>query len=113
MKDEKIYSLLGLCQKAGKLVSGEFSVENSIKSGKAAFVIVSRDASENTAGKFRNKCEYYGVPMAVFGDKELLGHAIGKEVRTSIAITDNGFAKTLQKNLELEEQDGGNANVEN
>ncbi len=113
MNDEKIYSLLGLCQKAGKLSSGEFAVENSIKGGKAAFVIISSDASKNTAEKFRNKCKYYGVPMAVFGDKEHLGHAIGKEVRTSIAITDNGFAKTLQKNFQLEEQDGGNVNVKN
>ncbi len=113
MNEDKIYSLLGLCQKAGKLQSGEFAVENSIKSGKALLVIVSKDASDNTSEKFRNKCEYYGVPIAVFGDKELLGHAIGKEVRTSIAITDNGFAKTLQKNLQLVEQDGGNVNVEN
>ncbi len=113
MNKDKIYSLLGLCQKAGKLQSGEFAVENSLKSGKAVLVIVSQDASKNTSEKFRNKCEYYGVPIAVFGDKELLGHAIGKEVRTSIAITDAGFAKTLQKNLQLEEQDGGNANVEN
>ncbi len=113
MDENKIYSLLGLCQKAGKIVSGEFSVENAVKSGKARLVLISSDASDNTAKKFRDKCEYYGVPQFTFGEKDKLGHAIGKEVRTSIAITDNGFAKTLQKNLELEEQDGGNANVEN
>ena len=103
MDDKKIYSLLGLCQKAGKLVSGEFAVENAIKSGKACLVIVSGDASDNTAGKFRNKCDYYGVPFFMFGDKEMLGHAIGKEVRTSIAITDDGFAKSFQKNLRVDE----------
>ncbi len=113
MNENKVYSLLGLCQKAGKLVSGEFAVENAIKSGSACVVIVSSDASENTAKKFRDKCDYYSVPIFAFGNKEMLGHAIGKEVRTSIAITDNGFAKTLQKNLQLDEQDGGNANVEN
>ena len=113
MSNDKIYSLLGLCQKAGKLVSGEFAVENAIKSGSACVVLISCDASENTTKKFRDKCEYYGVPIFAYGDKASLGHAIGKEVRTSIAITDNGFAKTLQKNLQLVEQDGGNANVEN
>ncbi len=113
MSDNKTYSLLGLCQKAGKLVSGEFAVENAIKSGSACVVLVSKDASDNTKKKFRDKCEFYGVPIYSFGDKEALGHAIGKEVRTSIAITDNGFAKTLQKNLQLDEQDGGTANVEN
>ncbi|WP_044913701.1 L7Ae/L30e/S12e/Gadd45 family ribosomal protein [Butyrivibrio sp. WCE2006] len=113
MDDNKIYSLLGLCQKAGKLVSGEFAVENAIKSGKACMVFVSVDASQNTGKKFRDKCEYYNVPFFMFGDKEKLGHAIGKEVRTSIAITDNGFAKSFQKNLRGDEQYGGNANVEN
>ena len=103
MNDNKIYSLLGLCQKAGKLVSGEFSVENAIKGGKACLVIVSNDASENTSKKFRDKCDYYEVPFYMFGDKEKLGHAIGKDVRTSIAITDDGFAKSFQKNLRVDE----------
>lgn len=103
MDDNKIYSLLSLCQKAGKLASGEFAVENAIKGGKACAVIVSDDASANTAKKFRDKCEYYNVPFYLFGDKEKLGHAIGKEVRTSVAITDEGFAKSFQKNLRVDE----------
>ena len=103
MDENRIYSLLGLCQKAGKLVSGEFSVENAIKGGKACLVIVSNDASENTSKKFRDKCDYYEVPFYMFGDKEKLGHAIGKEVRTSLAITDDGFAKSFQKNLRVDE----------
>ena len=57
--EEKIYSLLGLCQKAGKLVSGEFAVEKAVKGGNAKIVIISADASENTAKKFRDKCVYY------------------------------------------------------
>ena len=97
--DNRIYSLLGLCQKAGKLVSGEFSVENAIKSGKAYMVIVSTDASDNTKKKFKDKCDFYEVPIAEFGDKEGLGRAIGKEVRTSVAVTDAGFAKALCEKL--------------
>ncbi len=103
MNDNKVYSLLGLCQKAGKLVSGEFAVENAIKGGKACLVIVSNDSSENTSKKFRDKCDYYNVPYYMFGEKEKLGHASGKEVRTSIAITDDGFAKSFQKNLRVDE----------
>ncbi|MBE5860509.1 MAG: 50S ribosomal protein L7ae [Butyrivibrio sp.] len=100
--DEKIYSLLGLCQKAGKLVSGEFSVENAIKSGTALVVLISLDASENTKKKFHDKCDFYNVKVADFGSKEKLGHAIGKEVRTSVAVTDAGFAKSLCEKLELQ-----------
>ena len=40
---DKIYGLLGLCQRAGKCKSGEFAVEKSIKSGKSFLVIIPED----------------------------------------------------------------------
>ena len=113
MDKNKIYSLLGLCTKAGKLKSGEFAVEQAIKSGQARLVIVSNDASDNTKKKFHDKCDFYKVQMLSFGDKDSLGHAVGKDVRTSLAITDEGLAKTLAKNLLSEEQYGGNVNGKN
>lgn len=62
-------------------------------------VIVSNDASDNTKKEFSDKCSYYKVPIYFYGNMDELGHAIGKDVRTSLAITDAGFAKTLIKNL--------------
>ena len=44
-------------------------------------------------------CEFYEVPMFIYGTKEELGHAMGKEMRASLAITDPGFAKSLTKLL--------------
>ena len=100
MKQNKIYSLLGLAKKAGRVVSGEFATDKSIKEGTAFLVLVSEDASDNTKKKFSNTCEFYGVPRYFFGTKDELGHAIGKEMRSSLAITDEGFAKSLIKHLE-------------
>lgn len=88
-----------MAMKAGKLVSGEFATEKAVKSGKAALVIVSESASENTKKKFRNMCDYYQVPICFFGEKEELGHAIGKQFRASLAVTDEGLAKAIKKNL--------------
>ena len=51
---DKIYGLLGLCQRAGKCKSGEFAVEKSIKSGKSFLVIIPEDASDNTKKKLKN-----------------------------------------------------------
>ena len=31
--------------------------------------------------------------MIVYGDKDTLGHAMGKQFRASLAILDEGFAK--------------------
>ena len=88
-------------QKAGKTASGEFATEHAVKSGKAALVIVSDESSDNTKKKFQNMCDYYEVPVYFYGGKEELGHAMGKEFRASLAILDEGLAKSIEKNLRL------------
>lgn len=96
----KIYSLLGLAVRSRNTVSGEFAVEKAVKSGSARLVILSGDASDNTVKKFGNMCSYYEVPMFRYGTKEELGHAMGKEMRASLAVTEEGFAKSIRKYLE-------------
>lgn len=102
MKNNKLLSLVGLATKAGKVVSGEFATEKEIKSGRAHIAIIADDASDNTKKKFRNMCEFYDVPFYLYGDKGLLGHAIGKEYRASLAILDEGFTKGIKKYLDAD-----------
>lgn len=118
MEQSKIFSLLGLATRSQNVVSGEFMTEKSIQSGKAVMVIVSTDASENTRHKFISKCEFYHVPVYLFGTGVELGHAMGKERRASLAILDNGFANSIINILtHLEEtskqRDGGSKYGEN
>ena len=101
MKPDRVLSMLGIAEKAGSVHSGEFCTENAIKSGKAALVIVAQDASDNTKKKFENMCELRQIPFAVYGTKEELGHHIGKEFRASLAVTNEGIADTLQKQLDI------------
>ena len=102
MKLSKALSLISLATKAGKTASGEFCTEKEVKTGMAALVIVAEDASENTKKKFQNMCEFYEVPIYFYGDKDTLGHAMGKEFRASLAVTDPGFAKGIAKHLDAE-----------
>ena len=102
--NNKVLSLLGLATKAGKIGSGEFSTEKSVKSGKGFLVLVAADASENTKKKFRNMCEFYEVPVYFLADKEELGKFCGKEFRASLAVQDENFAKAMLKELEKMEQ---------
>ena len=102
MAQNRVYSMIGIAQKAGKLASGEFATEHAVKSGRAALVIVSDAASENTKKKFRTMCEFYEVPVYFYGGKEELGHAMGKEFRASLAVLDSGLAKSIEKNLNIE-----------
>ena len=103
MKLNKALSLISLATKAGKTASGEFCTEKEVKSGKAELVIVAEDASDNTKQKFKNMCEFYEVPIYFYGDKDTLGHAMGKEFRASLAIIDAGFAKGIRKHLDAEQ----------
>lgn len=89
--NNKIYQLIGLSKRAGKLVAGSFAVENSIRSGKARLVIVSEEASANTVKKILDMCEFRKVDIIQFGSKKALGECIGKAERTLLAVTDMAF----------------------
>lgn len=92
-------NLIGLATKAGKAVSGEFSTEKAVKTGKARLVVVSEEASDNTKKMFTNMCTYYKVPICYFGKKDELGHAMGKEMRASLAVVDKSFAEAIVKQM--------------
>ena len=98
--NNKVLSLLGLATKAGKVASGEFSTEKSVKTGKGFLVLVADDASQNTRKKFQNMCDFYEVPIYFIANKEELGRFSGKEFRASLAVQDENFAKAMLKELQ-------------
>ena len=99
MEPDKVLSMLGLAAKAGAIASGEFSTEKSVKEGKAFLVIVADDASENTKKNFLDMTTYYEIPMYTYSNKEMLGHAIGKEFRASIAVNHESFARNIEDKI--------------
>lgn len=101
MKPDKVLSMLGLAAKAGAVASGEFSTEKSVKEGKAFLVIVAKDASDNTKKHFRDMTTFYEVPMYEYSNKEMLGHAIGKEFRASLAVNNENFAMNIEGKIKL------------
>ncbi|MBD5489189.1 MAG: 50S ribosomal protein L7ae [Lachnospiraceae bacterium] len=96
---DRVLSMLGLATRSRNVVSGGFATEEAVKSGKAYLVIIAEDASDNTRKKYSNMCEFYEVPYEYYSVKEILGHAIGKEERSCLAVTDKGFADSIQKHL--------------
>lgn len=99
-KTDNVLQMLGLAQKAGRLVSGEFMTESAVKSYGAYLVVIAQDVSENTRKKFRNMCEFYEVPIREHATKDELGHSLGKEFRASLAVTDEGFAQAILKKMD-------------
>lgn len=95
-EQEKGLSLLGLAARARKVVSGEELVVKEVQQKRARLVVLSKDASDLTTKKIKDKTTFYKTPICYVEDRYVLGHAIGKDARVVVAITDQGFATKLQ-----------------
>ena len=96
---DRVLSMLGLAARSRNVVSGGFATEQAVKSGKASLVIIAEDASGNTRKKYSNMCDFYEVPCAIHGTKAVLGHSMGKDERSVLAVTNEGFADSIRKHL--------------
>lgn len=96
---QKFKSALGLAQKAGKLASGDTSVETSIKGHKAKLLIIATDVADNTKKNLKILAERYSIPAYEILTKAELGMAIGKAQRACIAVLDVNFVKMIEKNI--------------
>lgn len=96
-------SMLGLCQRAGKLLSGDCMVKASIKDRKAVLVLLATDASERTKKEYLHLARSNNIGIVQWGTKIDLGLSVGKSLRAAVAIIDNNFAKTIKQIIEREE----------
>lgn len=94
------YRSISLAAKAGKVVSGGMMTEKTIQSQKAYLVLIADDASENTKKSFLDHCHYYKLPVVTVQDRETLGRLIGKESRSSAAVTDENLSALILKQYE-------------
>ena len=95
---ENILNLLGLATRAGKIVSGEDIVIDTMRKKKAKIVFLGNDCSDNTLDKFKKKCFFYKTELNTMFSSEEISHSIGKN-RMVIALTDEGFYKIIKKNI--------------
>lgn len=102
LKQNKVFSLLGIAMRGRNLVSGEYQTLEAVKKGSAMLVVVAEDASDNTKKLFSDKCSFYKVPLIRYGTKESLGRAIGKDFRSSVCVCDAGLADAVMKQLDQE-----------
>ena len=102
-KPDKVLNLLGIAMKAGKLVSGETATEHAIKEFSAWLVIIATDASNNTTKHFTDMCNYRDIPLVTYGTREQLGRAIGKDLRSNMAVVDEGLAQAIVKAIDSKE----------
>lgn len=92
----EIMGLIGLAQKAGRLVSGAELCEKAVRTGAAKLLLLDEDTKENTTAKIARACAAAGTPLYRVPK---LGRAIGKGGRMTCAVMDQGFADAIQKKL--------------
>ena len=92
---KKLYGMLGMAKRAGKVTTGAFICEKMIKSNRAKLVFLASDASDNTKKSIKNSCEFYNVKLIEFSDMETLGHYTGGGDRAVISVNDDNFAKAI------------------
>ncbi|MBS4912642.1 MAG: ribosomal L7Ae/L30e/S12e/Gadd45 family protein [Veillonella sp.] len=100
MNKVKVLNLLGMAQRAGKLLSGDFVAEKAMKKQRIPLAILATDCAKNNGEKYRWLAQQHEVTLREFATKAELGQALGKEQRAIILVMDDGFAKTMLKEID-------------
>lgn len=92
---KKIYGLLGLACRAGKISSGTMAAKTSMMSRRARLLIMSDDISPASGEALRSLGRRFHIPWITLGDKYRLGNAVGKAYRVALTINDQNMAEAL------------------
>lgn len=103
MINNKIYGMMGLAKRAGKAISGTEAVIAKIRGFEAYLVVISNDASDGTKKKISDKCKSYETDYVFYGNCDEIGRAIGVNNCVAVAITDDGFARSIKNLTEVAE----------
>ena len=95
--NDRLLQFLGLCKRAGYLISGADTVTKAMREHKALLVLTVSDLSANTAGDIAYAVQRYGIAHRVLPcTKEELSFALGRHCGV-ICVTDKGFADKILK----------------
>lgn len=93
-------SLVGLAQRAGKIVSGDATLETYLRRGDGALLIIAADCGRNNREKYEHLAKREHIPYLVHGTAEELGQAVGKARRVALLVTDAGLAAAIRQRLD-------------
>lgn len=96
---EKLSNLLGLAQRAGKLISGEELVIKAIQHQEAKLVFLANDAAVNLTKKITDKSTFYTIEVSTAFNALELSMALGKP-RKVVCVVDAGFTKKMRTLME-------------
>lgn len=92
---QQLANLIGLAQRAGKVISGEELVVKAIQHQEARLIFLANDAGDNLTKKITDKSKYYQIEVSTVFNTLELSMAVGKP-RKVVAIVDAGFSKKMR-----------------
>lgn len=93
--NDRFLGFLGLCKRAGRLLSGADTVTKAVREGKAVLVLLASDLSDNSAKGVIKAADEHGVRLCRLNyPKDELSCALGKHCGI-IGVTDRGFADKI------------------
>ncbi|BDR60625.1 L7Ae/L30e/S12e/Gadd45 family ribosomal protein [Lactobacillus xylocopicola] len=95
---QKALNLLGLAERAGKLVSGLELVLLGLKAKKVKVVILANDSHADTSEKVTRLAKQNDIEIISNFTSSEISHAVGKQ-RKVVGLTDTGFFKALVQKI--------------
>lgn len=95
----KIYSMIGIAKKGGKISIGFDVTCADVKIKKTKLVLIASDASEKTKKNIQFICDKYETKYIEYGEKEILGKSLGRKVVSVLSINDINIASYLINNI--------------
>ncbi len=92
-------NMLGLIQRAGRVISGDALSEQAIRSGRADLVLIDSGVSANTYDKYRSLCENRRAVLIQI-EPGRLGRSIGRPERMVAALRRGPMEEKLMTLLE-------------
>ena len=92
--NNKLFSMLGLAMRAGKIASGAFQTQKALADGKAKLLVIDSAMSEAEQAEYRRLCSSKALEVRPLSHG-MLESAIGKPGRMAAAITDDNFARQI------------------
>lgn len=93
----KVFGLLGLATRAGKVIFGTDACIEGIEKNKIKTILIATDASDRLKNKFINLCQSQEIKLIIFGTIEQISSSTGKQNKAVIGIKDINFSKEIIK----------------
>lgn len=97
VNNQKIYGILGLAKKAGKIVAGTDACLQEIEKNNIKLLILATDSAERTKKTFKQKCKQFNICVYEILTINEISNSIGKENKAVLGIKDKNFAQAINK----------------